>query len=117
VHSRLENAKGNFTLYISNQSSDIKKMDIKVKIDSVLVVDDLFRVEYGHNWYMYKFSILKGSHKIEANTEKGGASIIRRFEIDTTLKACLDYWHINKSVDTSYNKRFSLKFANIFMFL
>ncbi len=113
VHSKLENPKGNITLSISNQSYDIGNVDIKVMIDSMLVVDDKFKVRDQHNWYLYGFSLSKGRHVFEAVTNKGRASIKKVIEIDTTLHACLNFWHKkDKSGDTLLNRKLMLELSN-----
>jgi len=68
--------KGNFTLYVSNQSFAISPVDITIHIDGKKAVDSKFDVGNQHIWIGYSFSLSKGEHKLVAVSKKGDA----RFE-------------------------------------
>lgn len=91
----------NFILYISNQSLDIKKVDVKVYLDGNLVVDQVFDVGGrgfpGHNYKAFYFNLSKGPHIIRAETKKGKATIEQNFVIGDKNWAGLDYWYDAKS--------------------
>jgi hypothetical protein len=66
VKSDMEDPKGNFVLYVSNQSFDIPIVDIEISIDGKPVLKDYFDVEDQHNWIKYKFRLSDGIHNISA---------------------------------------------------
>ena len=74
------NPKGNFVLYVSNQSFAITPIDIKISVDDIPVVDESFRVEGQHNWKTFVLKLSPGKHKIDVSSQKGGAVLSKNFE-------------------------------------
>lgn len=85
------NPNGNFTLYVSNQSYENKKVDILVKLDGAPVLHEYFRVRNQHKWKEFKLQIPNGTHKLEAVSQKGSATLERLFEVNGKRWAVLDY--------------------------
>lgn len=81
----------NFTLTVSNQSSDIDPVDILVKIDGKTVIDDEFLVKQQHNYYNFEFVLEPGIHTIYAESIKGKYQLNEEFTIETELWASLDF--------------------------
>lgn len=82
IHNPIINTNGNFTLYVSNQSYENRKVDIFVKIDGSPVLHEYFKVENQHKWKEYKLQIPNGTHKLEAVSQKGNATIVQMFEVN-----------------------------------
>ena len=93
AHSELEDATGNFHLFISDQSYAISPVDIRVSIDGRPVVEKSFDVGDQHNWQEFAFRLTPGQHKIVAISKRGDAKFEKTFEIDDKLWASLDYWY------------------------
>ncbi len=88
-----EAEEGNFILYVSNQSFDNERIDIKVYIDGLLAVDEIFYVEDQHNWKQYQFNLSEGIHTIKVKSKKGDATYNQAFVIaDGQQWGVLDYW-------------------------
>lgn len=92
-----ESQDGNFVLFVSNQSFDINPVDIKVFIDEKLAVYGIFDVKGKrvpqHNWKKFVFKLEDGTHKLRAESKKGGAIFEEKFEIKGKAFAVLDYWY------------------------
>ena len=93
VHSDLEEADGNFRLYVSNQSFAIDPVDIRVWIDDIPVICQYFKVGNQHNWQLFRFALDDGEHRIKAATEKGDATLEQTFTVEGDRWAVLDYWY------------------------
>jgi hypothetical protein len=89
-------ATGNFTLHVSNQSFAISPVDITIYFDGKKALEDDFDVGNQHNWVSYTFRLSKGTHELVAVSEKGGARINERFEIEDEHWAVVDYWYYPK---------------------
>ncbi|MDH4240726.1 MAG: hypothetical protein OEW48_14295 [Phycisphaerae bacterium] len=86
-----QDEKGNFTLYVSNQSFAISPVDITIHIDGKKAVDRKFDVGNQHNWIGHSFSLSKGEHKLVAVSKKGSARFEGKFEIKDKHWAVIDY--------------------------
>ncbi len=80
------------TLYVSNQSFDRPKVDIRVEIDGRVVVADDFAVENQHNWVEFRLRLRPGEHVLRATTQAGDATLERSFTVAGQRWAVLDYW-------------------------
>ena len=102
-----ETAGGNFTLYVSNQSFDVPEVDIRILVDGLVAVEDTFAVEDQHNWVTFVFELPKGSHVIEAVSQRGEAELVRRFKVTAEHWAVVDYWYY-----PGEKKRFSFSISD-----
>ena len=84
---------GNFVLYVSDQSFALGQVDITVRIDGKVAVNDEFAVGNEHNWKQYRFTLGPGVHHLTAVTHQGHARIAGIFRIDKTLNGVVDYWY------------------------
>ena len=100
--------KGNFVLYVSNQSFDISPVDIVVQIDGKQVVSADFAVGTQHWWVEHAIPLSPGKHKLVAVSKKGDARFEKEFEVKDKHWAVLNYWH-TKGCDT---KGFSWHFQD-----
>jgi len=90
----------NFTLYVSNQSMDIKQVDVKVYLDGKLVIDEIFDVKgqkvAQHNQKAFYFQLSDGEHTIKAESKKGKAKLEENFVIKEKNWAVVNFWHNSK---------------------
>jgi hypothetical protein len=85
-------ARGNFVLYVSNQSFARSTVDIRVEVDGHEVVSESFAVENQHNWVEYRIRLARGTHVIRAASSTGEAVFERSFPIRGRTWAVIDYW-------------------------
>ena len=90
LEKRIE-LQSNFTLTVSNQSSDIDPVDILVKIDGKTVVDNEFLVKQQHNYQYFYFILEPGVHILYAESIKGKYQLQEEFTIKKELWASLDF--------------------------
>jgi ankyrin repeat protein len=109
VRSKLLDANGNFTLYVSNASFAISPVDVRVEIDGELVVSDYFDVVDQHRVEMFRLSLSKGKHKIQIWSEKGGAQLKTEFEYKDHDLGVIEYWYYPKSHYMPTPKQFSFR--------
>jgi hypothetical protein len=102
-----EDPEGRFTLYVSNQSFDIPEVDIRIRIDGLVAVEETFAVEDQHNWVEFVFDLSEGTHVIEAVSQRGGAELVRRFAVTAKHWAVVDYWYY-----PGEKKRFSFSISD-----
>ncbi|HEU0033721.1 MAG TPA: hypothetical protein VFQ53_24005 [Kofleriaceae bacterium] len=81
-----------FTLYVSNQSFDLDRVDITVRIDGELAVTGDFDVEGQHTWIPFDFGLAPGTHEIVAVTQDGDATLTKSFTMDDRKFGVLDFW-------------------------
>jgi hypothetical protein len=86
-----QNQNGNFILYVSNQSSAIDPVDIKIFIDGEVVVEQNFSQNGGHNWKKFQLSLSKGIHSIYAVSIKGEVKLEKEFEVKDKHWVAIDY--------------------------
>jgi hypothetical protein len=86
-------SRGNFVLYVSDQSFALGQVDITVRIDGKVAVSDEFAVGNEHDWKQYRFALGRGVHHLTAVTHQGHARIAGIFRIDKTLNGVVDYWY------------------------
>ena len=81
----------NFTLYVSNQSTDHRTVDIKVTIDGKLEIDRFFDVGDQHQVYPFYFNLEQGDHTVQIDAKD--ASYQKEFTIDDELWLAAAYWY------------------------
>ena len=84
---------GNFVLYVSNQSFDAPRVDIRVAIDGRVAVDEEFDVEDQHNWVEFRFRLRKGDHTLTAASRAGEAKGTWTFTVTGRNWAIVEYWY------------------------
>lgn len=88
--------KANFVLHVSNQSLALEKVDLQIRIDGKILVDEEFHVGEGeslaHNWKTFYLDVADGSHKLEVVSKQGGAKLEHSFEKKGKRWAVVDYW-------------------------
>ena len=102
---------GNFTLYISNQSSNIDPVDIKVIIDGQIAVNQEFLNSGGHNWIKFQFQLKKGKHLLFASSAKGNLKQDSVFTVDSKLYGVVDYWFYPGNSGNKEFKKFIIIFS------
>lgn len=86
-------AEANLHLYISNQSFDDPDAPVRLTIDGVVIVDQVFAVEGQHNWVPFEVAIAAGTHQIEITGANGAKeSAIVDVPAHGDLWAVADYW-------------------------
>jgi hypothetical protein len=98
---------GNFILYVSNQSFELERVDIRVTIDGRLAVDGDFAVENQHNWVEFRFRLAPGRHVLHAESARGGATLTRAFTVAGRHWAVVNYWYYPGEV-----KRFTFEISD-----
>ena len=98
---------GNFVLYVSNQSFEIPRVDVRIEIDGRTAVDQDFEVENQHNWVEFRFELRKGRHTLKAVSKTGEAERSWLFNVKGNHWAVVDYWYYPGDA-----KRFSFDLSN-----
>ena len=104
--------KGNFVLYVSNQSFAITPVDITIRIDGKEAVCGDFDVaahpmRAQHNWIKHVFHLSPGKHTLEAVSKKGEATLKREFQIKDKHWATVDYWYYPNKRHRRNDRHFS----------
>jgi len=112
VDNSIESENGNFTLYVSNQSFEVSKVDIQIKIDGKVVVSDLFDVGNQHNWKGFVFSLAKGTHTLEVRSDQEDVNLTEEFEITEKNWAVVDFWYYPESHYEPTERHFSFHISD-----
>ena len=112
IQSNLENPNGNFTLYVSNQSLDIEKVDIHIMIDGQPVVYEYFKVKNQHNRKKWVLKLPEGEHTIVAETSLGEINLKQQFDVKGKQWGVLNFWASEKTVQTEEHPHFSFKISD-----
>ena len=97
------------TLYVSNQSSTDRTVDLAVDLDGVTIIERGFNVGDGHNHIDHRVRLDPGPHTLSASTVVDGEDIelTEEFTIDQDQQryAMLSYWHYvpTREGDTSFD--------------
>lgn len=91
--------KGNFVLYVSNQSFKRPLVDITITIDDVRRVGQVFDVKGQHNWIAFAFDLDRGTHELRATSTGGDAELSREFVTTTRHYGLVDYWCCDPSMN------------------
>ena len=91
--SELLNPNGQFTLYVSNQSSVVSPVDIQVEIDGDVVVREDFNVSRRK---AFTLSLSVGKHQLRVSSAKGQAELSEDFEVKGEHWAVIGYWYYPK---------------------
>lgn len=104
VNSKSPDNNGTFVLYVSNQSSVISPVDIQIKIDGNVVVDEYFHVakRCQHNGKVFQFfNLANGRHRLHVSSRKGKAELTKEFEVkaEQVRWATIDYVYYHPKLD------------------
>jgi hypothetical protein len=102
--SDLLDPNGNFTLYVTNQSYAIDRVDIRVEIDDALVVSEYFNVGTQHTFEPFKLTLSQGMHKIHVWSELGDVELTDDFDTTDHDVGVAMFWH-NPKAEVSPNRR------------
>ena len=91
--------KGNFVLYVSNQSFDIDFVDIKVYIDGLVAVNQEFTVGQQKNWIPFQFQLSEGTHKLKIQSVKGDSKLEQKFKITGNNWAKIKFLYASEGAD------------------
>jgi len=93
VNSKSPDNKGLLTLYVSNYSSVISPVDIQVKIDGKVVVDEFFHVGKWapHPRKGFRMNLANGRHQLHVSSRKGKAELTKEFEVKGKHFAFISY--------------------------
>lgn len=90
----IEEAEADLVLYVSNQSFEDSPVIIQIAIDGVLLVDQAFAIEGGHNWFTFPTSLPPGEHIITATSDTGAQTEQAVEVLEGERRwAALDYWY------------------------
>lgn len=85
---------GNFSIYVSNQSSSLDPVDLKITIDGKLAVRQEFFCENGNNHIKFQFQIDEGEHKLSVSSIKGNIGKDTTFTLSTTPYCSISFWYV-----------------------
>jgi hypothetical protein len=102
--------KGNFILYVSNQSPAIDPVDIKVLIDGKTAVSQEFLNKGGNNWIKFEFQLKNGNHRLSSNSSKRLISKDTLFTLPATPCSVIDFWYSPPSSGSIEIREFSIIF-------
>ena len=112
VNSSLLNPDGKFTLYVSNQSFTIMRIDISVEVDGELVISERFHVGDQHVFKSFRLALKDGKHTIRIRSQKGEAEYSGDFEVAEGRIGVICYWYSPKAQTKAKNKHFSFRIQN-----
>ncbi len=108
-----QDADGNVTLLVSNQSFDVSPVDIEISIDEQVVVRDKFDVQGDqppqHNWQQYHLRLDDGPHSLVAKSEKGQAQLHTMFEVAGAHSVAIAYWLNRRSARSKLKGFFTVE--------
>ncbi|MBN2588329.1 MAG: hypothetical protein JXA96_00585 [Sedimentisphaerales bacterium] len=113
VDKSLLSENGNFVLYVSNQSFEINKVDIQVRIDDKVAVSQYFEVENQHNSKKFILSLPKGKHTLKVYSSQEKISLRETFTISDKHWAVIDFWYYPKGhYNPTPKKHFTFNIQN-----
>jgi hypothetical protein len=89
--------RGNFVLYVSNQSFEIDPVDIVIEVDGEQIIDGDFDVGSQHNWKRYVLWLSPGWHTLTARSTDGDATLNESFVVSDRRWADLTYWYYSEA--------------------
>jgi hypothetical protein len=98
-----------FTLHVSNQSFDLSKVDIEIRIDGQLAVTGDFLVEGQHTWIPFDFELDPGPHQLRAATRIGGVDLEQAFDMDDRKWGVLNFWYYEAGSPEPTPQQFSFQ--------
>lgn len=78
-------------LYVSNQSTEVDPVGIKIQFDGVTIADKEFVYGNGNVYEKFEHSLSRGSHKFYAESTSGGAQLHQEFTISGKSWGVVEY--------------------------
>ena len=102
-------ASPNLVVYASNQSFDIDPVDIRIALDSELLVTGDFLVEGQHSWHRFDFEIPKGPRELTVSSSEAPTQT-RTVTIGAdTLFVVVDFWYYPPSHYEPFGPEFTIQ--------
>lgn len=108
ISQGLAEPNANVILYVSNQSFYMPTVDIIVKIDDRIVVEDEFEVRNQHHWTEYAIYLSPGEHTLHATALDSTVEIKRSFKVTGNHWVTVDFWRSKHSKDKSKGLKFDI---------
>lgn len=84
---------GNYSIYVSNQSSTLDPVDLTIMIDGKLAIKQEFYFENGETHIRFQFQIEDGDHKLSVSSIKGNISKDTTFTPQSTPYCSISFWY------------------------
>jgi hypothetical protein len=95
---------GNVILFVSNQSSQIDSVDIKILVDGREIVSDVFTSGNFHNYKEYSLKLTPILlHEIEVISEKAQVKMVTQVRFYFVNWILLDLWNEDTNFENSSN--------------
>lgn len=82
ISTTQDDSNTNFSLYVSNQSFSLKRIDIHVEVDEAKVVSQQFSVGTQHNYVEFRLFLEEGPHTIRIWSDKAGVELSKTFTLN-----------------------------------
>jgi len=109
VITQVEN--GNFILYVSNQSTFLDPVDLKITIDGKLALNQEFLTEDGHNHIKFQFRLADGNHIFSVSSIKGNINKDTIFTLPTTPYCVVSFWYYPQSNGNEEYREIYIRFS------
>ena len=109
---------GNFSIYVSNQSSTLDPVDINVYIDGKPAIKQEFYWLNGSNHLIFQFQLDGEEHRLSATSVNGNISKDTTFNLTITPYSYISFWYEPAHDQYDEYKNLSVKFfqkAPVFM--
>ena len=91
----LLNPHGNAVLYVSNQSTTLRRVDITIQVDGQPILAKSFENRFSSYPKPVILQLAPGRHVLSAQSIKGDASLQKSFSVSGKSWASVDYWYDN----------------------
>lgn len=111
---------GNFSIYVSNQSSDLDPVDLKITIDGKPAIKQEFFFINGSNHIKFQFQLDNRDHIFSVSSINGNVSKDTTFTLPATPYSLVTFWYIpahNGYVEYKYLSVQFLTVAPIFAYM
>ncbi|HUU62062.1 MAG TPA: hypothetical protein VMX37_06730 [Acidimicrobiia bacterium] len=79
-------------LYVSNQSTEIDPVAVRITVDGQVVVDQDFAALGLHNWILFELELTPGEHEVRAIAPDADAELVETFVVEDEQWAVIDFW-------------------------
>jgi hypothetical protein len=84
--------RGNFVLYVTNQSPTIRSVDVRVYIDGRRAVQQEFTYGFAHNFVRFEFNVSEGKHTLLMASSRVRDEQTMDFVLLSTPYAVVTFW-------------------------
>jgi len=102
---------GNFILFVSNQSTYIDPIDLKIKIDGKLALNQEFVTLEGHNHIKFQFQLKEGDHTFAVSSIIGNINKDTMFTLPTTPYSVVSFWYYPQSNGNPEYREIYIRFS------